>query len=168
MSNPLPRFPVRVTSLLGAVTLAVLLVAGSNFASAQSATRSSRGSTRAPAQYDSTSKSGSASASVALQGYCPVCIIKMKKWVKGNPNIQATYDGKTYYFPSSEQKGMFLSDPAKYVPALGGDCTVCLAKMGERVPGTVHHAALARVSVGPNVVGAQRVGGDQNNVGQRA
>jgi len=67
----------------------------------------------------------------------------MKKWVKGNPNIQATYDGKTYYFPSSDQKEMFLVDPAKYVPALGGDCTVCLAKMDKRVPGTVHHAALA-------------------------
>jgi YHS domain-containing protein len=67
----------------------------------------------------------------------------MKKWVKGNPNIQATYDGKTYYFPGSEQKEMFLVDPAKYVPALGGDCTVCLANMRKRVPGTVRHAALA-------------------------
>jgi YHS domain-containing protein len=66
----------------------------------------------------------------------------MKKWVKGKPEHQLTYDGKTYYFPAAKQKQMFVADPAKYVPALGGDCTVCLAKMGKYVPGSVRHAAM--------------------------
>ena len=65
----------------------------------------------------------------------------MKKWVRGNPNHKAEYDGKTYYFPGEKQKEVFLADPAKYVPALGGDCTVCYVKLGKRVPGNVHHAA---------------------------
>ncbi len=84
--------------------------------------------------------STSKQSNVALEGYCPVCIVEMKKWVRGNPKHQATYDGKTYHFPGDKQKKMFLADPAKYVPALGGDCTVCYAKIGKRVPGNIRHA----------------------------
>jgi len=80
--------------------------------------------------------------SLALEGYCPICVTNMGKWVKGSPDYQATYDGKTYHFPSEREREMFLSDPAKYVPALGGDCTVCFAKMNKRVPGNIRHVAL--------------------------
>lgn len=65
----------------------------------------------------------------------------MKKWVRGSAQHTATYDGKRYQFPSAEVRDKFLADPARYVPALGGDCTVCLARMGKRVPGTVQHSA---------------------------
>ena len=71
----------------------------------------------------STSKSKQ--SSLALGGYCPVCVIEMKKWVRGNPEHQVTYAGKTYRFPGEKQKQTFLANPTKYVPALGGDCTVC-------------------------------------------
>jgi len=81
-------------------------------------------------------------AGVALEVYCPICVTQMGKWVKGNPEHHATYDGKTYYFPSEREREMFLTDPAKYVPALGGDCTVCYAKAGKRVAGNIRHAAL--------------------------
>ncbi len=80
-------------------------------------------------------------SNLSLDGYCAVCIIDMKKWVRGNPQHQASYDGKTYYFPTEEIKRTFLADPGKYVPALGGDCTVCLAMIGKRMPGSVFHAA---------------------------
>ena len=86
-------------------------------------------------------KSKPAKSNLALEGYCPVCIIAMKKWVRGKSEHQTTYDGKTYYFPSEKQKEMFVADPAKFVPALGGDCTVCLAKMGKRVAGNIRNAA---------------------------
>ena len=86
-------------------------------------------------------KTKSTKGDLAMEGYCPVCIIEMQKWVRGKHDHQTTYDGKTYYFPSEKQKKMFLADPAKYVPALGGDCTVCLAKMGKRVPGNIRNAA---------------------------
>ena len=87
-----------------------------------------------------TAKTRSTKGDLALEGYCPVCIIAMKKWVRGKSEHQTTYDGKTYYFPSEKQKKMFLADPAKYVPALSGDCTVCLAKMGKRVAGNIRYA----------------------------
>ena len=77
---------------------------------------------------------------VGLEGYCPVCILDANKWAKGSPEHQATYDGVTYYFPEEAIKGeKFLASPAKYVPALGGDCIVCYAKLGECVPGMINH-----------------------------
>ncbi len=32
---------------------------------------------------------------LGLDGYCPVCIVDGKKWVRGNPEFQTTYDGVT-------------------------------------------------------------------------
>ena len=78
---------------------------------------------------------------IGLGGYCPVCILDANKWAKGSPEHQATYDGVTYYFPEEAIKEKFLANPAKYVPALGGDCIVCYAKLGKRVPGSVNHTA---------------------------
>ena len=78
---------------------------------------------------------------IGLEGRCPVCIHDANKWAEGSPDYQATYDGVTYYFPSDAIKQVFLANPAKYVPALGGDCTVCYAKLGKRVPGNIRHAS---------------------------
>ncbi len=79
---------------------------------------------------------------VGYEGYCSVCLVEMKKWVKGKPQHQVTYDNTVYYFPEDAAKQKFLQNPAAYVPALGGDCTVCLAKMGKRVPGSIKFASL--------------------------
>jgi YHS domain-containing protein len=80
---------------------------------------------------------------IGLDGYCPVCIIDAKKWVKGSPDHAVSYDGVTYHFPNDTIKQEFLASPAKYVPALGGDCIVCFAKLGKHVPGSIQHAARA-------------------------
>ncbi|MEP3480426.1 MAG: hypothetical protein ABJZ55_14340 [Fuerstiella sp.] len=77
----------------------------------------------------------------AMGGYCPVCIIEASKWEMGSPNHEAVYDGQTYRFPNSAVLAKFQQDPAKYVPALGGDCIVCYEKGGKRVPGSLMHAA---------------------------
>ncbi|MGB9620176.1 MAG: hypothetical protein ACPL7K_07175, partial [Armatimonadota bacterium] len=81
-------------------------------------------------------------APLALEGYCPVSILEIKKWVKGHPAYQAVYDGQTYLFANAQAKQTFESDPAKYVPALGGDCVVAFVKTGKRVRGNIRHAAL--------------------------
>lgn len=88
------------------------------------------------------SHSGSMNASPGLDGYCPVCVVEMKAWEKGNPQIQSTFDGVAYYFPSDAIKAKFDANPAKYVPALNGDCIVCYQMAGKRVPGRVQHPAL--------------------------
>ncbi len=79
---------------------------------------------------------------VGLEGYCPVCIIDARKWEKGDPRIRSTFDGVAYYFPSSAIKAKFDRTPERYVPALNGDCIVCLEKAGKRVPGNIRHASL--------------------------
>ncbi len=136
---------------------AVLVLTGTCLVQAQSgarqpsqsgsATRPSTGSATRPSTGSATKPSGSATrdgmmAKPGLDGYCPVCIIEKKEWVKGDANITASYDGKTYLFPGEDIKQMFLANPAKYVPALGGDCTVCYANMNKRAPGSVQHATI--------------------------
>ena len=78
---------------------------------------------------------------VGLDGYCPVCILDARKWEKGSPEHSATYDGVEYRFPNAAIREKFLANPARYVPALGGDCIVCYAKLGKRIPGKVEYAA---------------------------
>ncbi len=116
-----------------------LIAASSTNVIAQSGTKA-----RPPAS--TTSRSGSttknAESTVAMSGYCPVCVIEMKKWVKGDPRFSVVQNGKTYLFPGQEQKDMFLKSPEKYTPALGGDCTVCLVDMGKRITGSVQHAVM--------------------------
>jgi len=129
----------RPTKLL-AFALLVATTAGSS-ALAQSGTKT------AP-RTGSTTRSGAmmpmTTSSVGLEGYCPVCVVEMKKWVKGNASVQAKYDGKTYYFPGDDQRKMFLANPSKYAPALGGDCAVCVTDMKKKMPGSVHFSALHR------------------------
>lgn len=83
----------------------------------------------------------------ALDGYCPVCLVKMDKLVKGDEKFSSVFDGKTYLFPSVEQKRMFDANPGAYAPVLGGECTVCKVEKGKRVAGkanfhTVHDGRL--------------------------
>ncbi|TWU25323.1 YHS domain protein [Novipirellula galeiformis] len=122
---------------------ATTLVLGSLLATAahaQSGTRT-KSSASSPAAHAGSSTKSNAST-VGLRGYCPVCVIEMKKWIKGDAQFAAQYDGKTYLFPSEEQKQMFVNDPSKYTPILGGDCIVALVEMGKRVPGSLQYAAL--------------------------
>ena len=81
---------------------------------------------------------------LGLEGYCPVCIIDAKKWVKGTADHQVTYDGVTYYFPGDGPKQMFVKSPEKYVPALNGDCIACFAMAKKRVPGNIRYASTHR------------------------
>ena len=89
-----------------------------------------------------SSQRAQAQAPVALESYCPVSLKIMNKWVKGIPSIQTVFDGHAYHFANQKGKKMFLSNPAKYVPVLGGDCVVSLVKMGKRVPGNIRYATL--------------------------
>ncbi len=136
MSSPVRSLvSLRMILPTAALLSAALLV---STATAQSGSRNA-----APG---SGTKAGSGSrtmdSSVGLQGYCPVCVVEMKKWVKGSPQFSVQQDGRTYLFPNQEQKKMFLDNPAKYTPVLGGDCVVALVEMDKRVPGNLQFAAV--------------------------
>ncbi len=78
----------------------------------------------------------------ALGGNCPVCLVEMAKVVPGSDKHAVTVDRQVYYFPSEIEKGMFAANPAKYAPALGGDCLVCRVNMGVRMPGKAEFAVI--------------------------
>lgn len=106
-------------------------------APAQSGTR-----TKPPSGGATGSDTKTQTSSVGLKGYCPVCIIEMKKWMRGDTQFSVQQDGKIYRFPGEDQRQMFLKNPAKYTPVLGGDCVVALVEMGKRVPGDLNFGAL--------------------------
>lgn len=76
----------------------------------------------------------------AMNGFCPVTILDDGKWEKGDTSIKTTYDQRTYYFASQEAKKKFDAHPPKYVPALGGDCIICLVNVNKRIPGSVFYS----------------------------
>ena len=82
------------------------------------------------------------SADIAEGGYCSVCAVMAKKWVAGKPESVSVYDGMRYYFPGADEKKAFDADPAKYTPALDGDCVVCLKDAGKRVAGQPKFSAM--------------------------
>lgn len=115
--------------------------------SAQSGTRVQSGTRISPTPMRSSSAPpmpmrAQQAPPLGLQGYCPVCVIEMKKWMRGNSAFQVQHDGKTYFFPGEEQRQMFLANPAKYTPALGGDCAVCRVSGKKKVAGSVQFTAL--------------------------
>lgn len=79
---------------------------------------------------------------VAMEGNCAVCFVEAGKVMPGSERHSVVFDRQVYYFPSEAEKKMFVANPARYAPALGGDCVVCRANMGVRMPGKVQFAAM--------------------------
>ncbi len=102
-----------------------------------------RGSAEKPQEAKPLPKNSSDSPDVvrvAMEGYCPVSITDKHLWVRGTYQHQAQYDGKTYLLTGEKERQLFLTDPEKYVPALGGDCVATKTNTGNLVPGSVYHS----------------------------
>lgn len=65
---------------------------------------------------------------VALNGHCPVCYIAAGKAVKGTDSFKTSHEGQTYLFVSQDALDAFNKEPAKFLPAYGGNCAICMAK----------------------------------------
>lgn len=74
-------------------------------------------------------------AEVALDGYCPVCVVTRGAWVRGSDSVSATHLGRTYRFAGTEEKRAFLANPEWYAPALGGNDAVLACERGVVVAG---------------------------------
>lgn len=59
---------------------------------------------------------------VALEDYDPVSYFTDGKPAKGDPKIEATFNGALYHFVSQEHREIFEKAPTKYAPAYGGYC----------------------------------------------
>ena len=69
---------------------------------------------------------------VALQGYDPISYFADHP-VAGNPQINSSYEGVTYYFSSEDNKAEFETAPKQYIPQYGGFCAVAVSE-GKLVP----------------------------------
>ena len=123
-------------------------VAAERGAIAQSSTTQSGSGTTQSGSTSQGSGSGSATSGsavpqfpVAMNGYCAVCILDMRKWVKGDNRFAVVMDGKKYLFPGEAQMQQFLKNTTKYTPALSGNCVVAYATSGKIVPGSIYHTA---------------------------
>lgn len=104
---------IRATFVI--VSAAAVLTATGLTALAQSGSRTppAKPSTKAIPPAETTQRAPQ-QLPVAMEGYCPVCILELKKWVEGTADHTVVYDGRTYRFPGEKQVKMFLANPEKY------------------------------------------------------
>ena len=57
-----------------------------------------------------------------LAGYDPVSYHQNPRPVRGDPAINAQWDGGLYYFASAANRDLFTKSPERYAPAYGGFC----------------------------------------------
>lgn len=136
---------LRRVFVVGTVGVMALVVPAP--APAQSSTRTTPTPDQQPPESSQNNGSGSGSHAeetppLGLRGYCPVCLVEMKKWVKGDPLVAVNFDGRKYLFPGAEQAKMFQENPTKYTPVLGGDDVVHFSRTGERLAGSLSHSLL--------------------------
>lgn len=90
-------------------------------------------------------KRGDASAvKVGLNGFCPVSLFLNKKWDRGNPDFNASYQDVVYFFTSASARDEFQKHSEKYAPEYLGCDPVILTESGHAVPGTTKYAAYSK------------------------
>lgn len=77
----------------------------------------------------------------ALDGFCPVELVKNERWVRGDPRWAVDYQGRRYLMSSEVQRESFLVNPQRYVPAYEGHDPVLLLDQGQRTPGLTRYCA---------------------------
>lgn len=79
-------------------------------------------------------------AAPSMAGYCPVTLRRDGAWVRGRYEFRVPLGPLAFLTAGPKERDALTSDPAKYVPALGGDCAVSFVARGERLRGSVYHA----------------------------
>jgi protein disulfide-isomerase len=70
-----------------------------------------------------------------MDGFCPVTLVSLTKWVKGDPRWGVIHRGRTYLFASEAEQQRFRLDPDRYSPALSGYDPVRFAETRQLVDG---------------------------------
>jgi YHS domain-containing protein len=80
-------------------------------------------------------------AQPAMGGYCPVSIRENGVWIRGRYDYRVELGELVLLTAGSTEHDALLHDPVKYIPALSGDCAVTFVDEGQRVRGSIFHAA---------------------------
>jgi YHS domain-containing protein/thioredoxin-related protein len=101
-------------------------------------------SARPPAQADASADiaDGESEDRAALDGYCPVSLIRTGKLLSGSSDVTMMHAGKTYRFASRELLDLFRKEPERYAPANRGECPVTQLDRGKTVNGDPHWGVL--------------------------
>lgn len=70
-----------------------------------------------------------------LDGYCPVSLLRERKWVKGNKELGCHHRNKLYFFANREKAADFFDHPDRYSPLLAGFDPVTFAETGQLTDG---------------------------------
>ena len=97
------------------------------------------GSSQVAAAPQVPATSGTASAPIAMDGFCPVTLAEQERWAKGDPRWGVVHRGRTYLLLSQQHQQRFLGDPDRYSPVLSGYDPVRYVDRGELVPGQRRH-----------------------------
>ncbi|MBC7964493.1 MAG: thioredoxin family protein [Fuerstia sp.] len=57
---------------------------------------------------------------VGLGGFCPVTMMRDKKWLKGSEEFVGSHDGVDYFFQSAAEREVFFASPEQFIPGLHG------------------------------------------------
>jgi protein disulfide-isomerase len=77
---------------------------------------------------------------LAFDGYCPVSMRSMWKWVPGDARYGAIHRGRTYWFAGPKEQQQFLANPDYYSPALSGLDPVMAIDHKQSIPGMREHS----------------------------
>jgi YHS domain-containing protein/thiol-disulfide isomerase/thioredoxin len=77
---------------------------------------------------------------LGFDGYCPVSMRTMWKWVPGDVRYGAIHRGRTYWFAGPKEQEQFLKNPDYYSPALSGLDPVMALDHHQSVPGVREHS----------------------------
>ncbi len=76
---------------------------------------------------------------LGLDGYCPVTLVKERKWRKGSPQHGVIHRGRLYLFTSSVDKDQFRAAPDRFSPALSGLDSVLYTEQRVETEGKREH-----------------------------
>ena len=72
---------------------------------------------------------------MALDGFCPVALVKHERWTAGEPRWTAEHQGRTYLFSGPTERQLFLDDPARFTPMYSGHDPVMVVDGNRHVQG---------------------------------
>lgn len=80
-----------------------------------------------------------AGPTLGMEGYCPVSMLRERRKVRGDRKWGCIHRGKVYFFVNESYRDIFMKDPDRYAPVLGGYDVVIYRETGKLVEGkTVH------------------------------
>lgn len=78
---------------------------------------------------------------IGLDGFCPVALIKDRKWITGQDRLTDSYRGITYHFSTEKARQTFLDNPRKYSPQNLGCDPVSMNTSDRAIAGKIQYGA---------------------------